>query len=97
MTSLVFSSCLELSRKRVKVQVLLLHKIHVWHIDGGHITQEVQYKLRETPHSDASKQPKCQQDLLQLIPQTAFFCIYIQQHMSKDLERSLKMKMFIVQ
>lgn len=64
----------ELSRKRVKV--LLLHKIHVWHIDGGHITQEVQYKLRETPHSDASKHPKCQQDLFRLIPQTAFFCIY---------------------
>lgn len=53
----------------LKPQVLLLHKIHVWHIDGGHITQEVQYKqLRETPHSDASKHPKHQQEL-QPIPQ----------------------------
>lgn len=66
----------ELSRKRVKAQVLLLHKIHVWHIDGRHITQEVQYKqLRETPHSDASKHPKHQQELfqpiLQLLPPAA--------------------------
>lgn len=53
----------------LKPQVLLLHKIHVWHIDGGHITQDVQYKqLRETPHSDASKHPKHQQEL-QPIPQ----------------------------
>lgn len=60
----------ELSRKRVKAQVLLLHKIHVWHIDGGHITQDVQYKpLRETPHSDASKHPKHQQEPFQPIPQ----------------------------
>lgn len=45
-------------------------RFNVWHIDGGHITQEVQYKpLRETPHSDASKHPKHQQELFQLIPQ----------------------------
>lgn len=78
----------------LKPQVLLLHKIHVWHIDGGHITQEVQYKqLRETPHSDASKHPNTnKRPNLSL---NSFLLQLLYSHTSKDLEWSLKIKMFM--
>lgn len=71
----------------LKPQVLLLHKIHVWHIDGGHITQEVQYKqLRETPHSDASKHPNTNKSSNLSLNSFLLQLLYIQPHMSKDLE-----------
>ncbi len=40
MMSLFISAARNYPENVLKPQVLLLHKIHVWHIDGGHITRE---------------------------------------------------------
>ncbi len=40
MMPLFISAARNYPENMLKPQVLLLHKIHVWHIDGGHITRE---------------------------------------------------------